>query len=168
MWPRQSLVLPGLCSREGVRGNPQAVTLQSCRSLVSLRWSSGCVHPVRPGILGCSGSPSDWAQVLRPRDPLWEHGAQRRKPSFQGVWMTYIMFIFLTYNEIPIPKRHICKADRCRVLCAAARTGQDGVPPSPLQESPHPSWHLAITQAEMQDLGLRGSSLTVQGHGPGC
>lgn len=35
--------------------------------------------------------------------------------------------------------------------------------PSPLQHSPHPSWHLAITQAEMQDLGLRGPSLTVQG-----
>lgn len=45
--------------------------------------------------------------------------------------MTYIMFIFLTYNEIPIPKRRICRTDRCRVLCAAARTGRDGAPPLP-------------------------------------
>lgn len=98
-----------------------------------------------------------------PEIPCGNMVPKEEKPSFQGVWMTYIMFIFLTYNEIPIPKRHICRADRCRVLCAAARTGWDGAPPSPLQHSPHPSWHLAITQAEMQDLGLRSPSLTVQG-----
>lgn len=95
--PRQSLVLPGLCSKEGVRENPQAVTLQSCRSLLSLRWSSGCVHPLRPGILGYSGSPSDWAQVLRPSDPLWEHSAQRRKTfiprSLDDLYCVYFLNI---------------------------------------------------------------------------
>lgn len=45
--------------------------------------------------------------------------------------MTYIVFIFLTYNEIPIPKRHICRADRRRALRAAARTVRMERPPLP-------------------------------------
>lgn len=38
-----------------------------------------------------------------------------------------------------------------------------GLRSSPLQHNPHPSRSLAIAQAEMQKLGLRGTSLTVQG-----
>lgn len=38
-----------------------------------------------------------------------------------------------------------------------------GLRPSPLQHNAHPSRPLAIAQAEMQKLGLRGTSLTVQG-----
>lgn len=45
----------------------------------------------------------------------------------------------------------------------SSQDSQDGARPSPLQESPHPSRHLAITRAETQDLGLRGPSPTVQG-----
>lgn len=67
------------------------------------------------------------------------------------------------YNDIPISKRHMRRADRCKVLVCSSRnkTGSGSALLS-LQHNPRSSRALTIAQAEMQKLGMRGAGLTVQ------
>lgn len=123
----------GSVLREGVRDRTLKLSHFNPAGAFCPQMEPGCVHPLRPGILGYSGSPSDWAQF----SDLGSSGTQcpKKKTFIPRSLMTYIVFIFSTYNEIPIPKRHICRADRRIALRAAARTVRMERRPL-LQESP--------------------------------
>lgn len=49
------------------------------------------------------------------------------------------------------------------LVCSSENQAGSGSAPSPLQHGPHPSWLLTAAQAETEQLGIRGVSLTVQG-----
>lgn len=123
------------------------------------------------GRRGGSGSSSDWVSSSG-LISLWSHpetfvGTRHQKKKKyrkpEGPYKSF-SFICLTYNEIPTPKRHICRADRCRALvCSSLEPGRGWVCPlSPPSNPPH-SWPLAIAQAETEKLEMRGISLVVQG-----
>ena len=85
--------------------------------------------------------------------------------------MTYIMFIFLTYNEIPIPKTYMQSRQMQSPVCSSQnRTGWSAPLSPPTLSSPflapgHYPGRNAGSGSKRAQSHSPGSS---QKHGPGC